>query len=256
MSELIIRECDILNVDFKFEDKITVATEVAKELANVIENQKLYQQFSGNKYVTVDGWNTLGTMLGCTPYVENVKDVTEILGTGRRNKEKVFEATVSIRRGDTVLARANSICSNMEKGKENQDPYAIYSMAQTRAIGKCYRLALGWIIKMSGYQSTPAEEMQENMVKAKTTKHKVIDAEKGTTTEPEPQIIDVTPESANIQDEPEKIVAKLCSKLQKDGNACRKASLMKLAKTHNCPEDVIDYIKTLNNDDLKAKYDT
>ena len=39
------------------------------------------------------------------------------------------------------------------------DEYAILSMAQTRAIGKAFRNLIGWVIKMAGYESTPAEEM-------------------------------------------------------------------------------------------------
>jgi hypothetical protein len=33
-------------------------------------------------------------------------------------------------------------------------------MAQTRAIGKAYRNLIGWVMKMTGYESTPAEEMK------------------------------------------------------------------------------------------------
>ena len=32
-------------------------------------------------------------------------------------------------------------------------------MAQTRALGKAYRMALSWIVKMADYEPTPAEEM-------------------------------------------------------------------------------------------------
>lgn len=37
--------------------------------------------------------------------------------------------------------------------------FSIRSMAQTRATGKVYRLALSWIMKMAGFEPTPAEEM-------------------------------------------------------------------------------------------------
>lgn len=262
-NEVMLRECDILNEEYKFEDKITVAEEVATALSNVIEKQQLYQTFGKNqqKYVTVDGWNTLGTMLGCTPYVENVRDVTDIFGKGIRKRERFFEATVSIRKGDTVLSRVSSICSNLETGKENQDDYAIYSMAQTRAIGKGYRSALGWIIKLSGYESTPAEEMIEKQnemkrvnrvksfekAKAKTTKEENVDE----------VIIDVTPESATVVDEGDdvlKIVEELCQDIKATGEPCRKAKLLQLAKKTNCTSEVIDYIKGMKPEEFK-KYD-
>ena len=32
-------------------------------------------------------------------------------------------------------------------------------MAQTRAVGKAYRMKIGWLLKVAGYETTPAEEM-------------------------------------------------------------------------------------------------
>jgi len=32
-------------------------------------------------------------------------------------------------------------------------------MAQTRALGKAYRMALSWIVKMAGFEATYAEDM-------------------------------------------------------------------------------------------------
>ena len=58
-----------------------------------------------------------------------------------------------------ILSKAEAICSNDEPSKASYAPFSIYSMAQTRATGKAYRLALGWIMKLAGYESTPAEEM-------------------------------------------------------------------------------------------------
>ena len=43
--------------------------------------------------------------------------------------------------------------------KKTLAPFAICSMAQTRAEGKAYRLLLGWLIKAAGYEATPSEEM-------------------------------------------------------------------------------------------------
>lgn len=271
-NEIMLRECDILNVEYKFEDKIQVATDVATALSQVIESQQLYQKFGDNKYVTVDGWNTLGTMLGCTPYVESVEDVTSIFGNGKRKNEKVFQATVSIRRGDTVLARANSICSNTERGKENQDTYAIYSMAQTRAIGKCYRMALGWIIKMGGYSSTPAEEMQEEMVKvnkqkawnnakAKTMKTTFKATKKE---EPKEENDEGVIEAEIVEKEENKnyddLIKPFITKVQESGVNVRKPAIMKQIRDSDLDietqEELIDYVReNLRNSGLKAKYD-
>ena len=148
---------------------ITVISPPAQGFSVEIGKQK-------QEYVTVEGWETLGTMLGCTPYVEEVVELP-------MDKPKFgFKATVSIRKGDMILSRASAVA---ERNNMQGDRPSVYSMAQTRALGKAYRMALGWIIKMAGYEPTPAEEMEEiarkegfERAKAKTKKsNNVIDVE-------------------------------------------------------------------------------
>lgn len=155
-EDITIRDADILNVNYNFDDKITVATKVASSLKNVIKTQGLSVEITNkkgqtNEYVTAEGWEVLGTMLGCTPYVEEVVEIPSA------HKAKFcYKATVSIRQGDVVLSRAFAIA---ERNERQKDRHSVYSMAQTRALGKAYRMALSWIIKMAGYEPTPAEEM-------------------------------------------------------------------------------------------------
>lgn len=152
-----LRDSDILNPDYNFDDKITVATKVATSLKKVIDDQGLAVQIGKkptgepNLYVTAEGWEVLGTMLGCTPYVEEVTEIPT-----ERKGHFIYKAIVSIRHNDTVLAKAEAIAERNQKQRER--PF-VYSMAQTRALGKAYRMALSWIIKMAGYEPTPAEEM-------------------------------------------------------------------------------------------------
>lgn len=160
-----IRDSDILSMDYSFDEKIEVATKVATSLSKVIDSQGLAIEIGrGNKYVTVDGWETLGVMLGCTPYVESVVEIPS-------DKKGVFryQATVSIRQGDTVISRATAIA---ERNRMQSDRPSVFSMAQTRALGKAYRMALGWIMKMGGYESTPYEEMPQS--KKNVKKNKIV----------------------------------------------------------------------------------
>lgn len=63
------------------------------------------------------------------------------------------------------ISKAQAICSNAEANRLGNEEYAIASMAQTRATGKAFRLAFSWIVKLAGYEPTPAEEVvidQEN----------------------------------------------------------------------------------------------
>jgi hypothetical protein len=51
------------------------ATEVATELARVIEGQHLYVIIAGRKYVRCEGWTTCAAMRGVIPReVSNVED--------------------------------------------------------------------------------------------------------------------------------------------------------------------------------------
>ena len=146
-----IRDADILNMDYSFDDKIEVATKVAASLKRVIQSQDLAVKIGPSEYVTAEGWEVLGTMLGCTPYVEDVVEIPV------DHKHKfMYKATVSIRQGDTILSRASAMA---ERNNMQKDRPSVYSMAQTRALGKAYRMALSWIVKMADYEPTPAEEM-------------------------------------------------------------------------------------------------
>ena len=160
-----IRDADILNMDYSFDDKIEVATKVAASLKNVIQSQDLAVKIGQSEYVTAEGWEVLGTMLGCTPYVEEVVEIPT------EHKAKfMYKATVSIRQGDTILSRASAMA---ERNNMQKDRPSVYSMAQTRALGKAYRMALSWIVKMADYEPTPAEEMP----RFKPTDLEVIEAE-------------------------------------------------------------------------------
>jgi hypothetical protein len=130
---------------------VTFVTQVANVLADVIEKQKLYKNIQGKKYIEVDGWTTLGALLGVLPRETSVTELPD--GS--------YVGAVDLVRTDSgkVVGGASSLCSIEEKRWSNADKYARRSMAVTRATGKSYRLAFSWIVKMAGYESTPAEEM-------------------------------------------------------------------------------------------------
>lgn len=133
------------------QDIVVRATAMAKTLANIITEQGLFTTISGRKYVHVEGWTTLGAMLGIMPREVDVHE----------NENGDYEATVELIRvsDGAVIGRASSIVSTDEKTWANRPRYARRSMAVTRATGKAYRLGYSWIMKLAGYEPTPAEEM-------------------------------------------------------------------------------------------------
>jgi hypothetical protein len=135
------------------------AREMANALADVIERQKLATVIHGRKHVNVEGWTTLGIMLGVVP-----REVSTVETDG------VYTATVELVRvvDQGVISRASAECGSADEldryGKPiwaNRPRYARRSMAQTRATGKACRLAFSWIMALAGYEPTPAEEMPD-----------------------------------------------------------------------------------------------
>lgn len=156
----------ILNPDIPMRAKIDVATDVADCLSNLVKSQGLVVTGLNGRnkdaeYVTVEGWEVLGTMLGIVP-------VTTIIDEMKNDKGRIigYKARATLYQnpiiendnivGGTVIARAEATA---DKSGFQRDLFAIASMAQTRALGKAYRMGLSWIMKMAGFEGTFAEDM-------------------------------------------------------------------------------------------------
>ena len=137
-------------------DVIRQASAVAQQLAAVIKDRKLYSKIQGREFVRVEGWTTLGAMLGIIPREASVTE-----------REDGYEAVVELVRMDSgaVVGRGSAVCLRDEKTWRDRATYAIRSMAITRATGKAFRLGFSWIMTLAGYEPTPAEEMDEITVK-------------------------------------------------------------------------------------------
>jgi len=133
---------------------------MANVLKDVIEKQKMFQLFNGKKYVTVDGWCTLGSMLSILPAEKEV----HAIDNGWYAKVDLINKANGL-----VVGSASAICTRSERNWEKREEYAIRSMSITRATGKAYRLAFSWIMNMAGYQSTPAEEMSDEFTTKPST---------------------------------------------------------------------------------------
>ena len=157
----------ILNPEIPMSTKVGVATNVANCLAPLVRNQGLVVKGLNAKdkeaeYVTVEGWEVLGTMLGIVPdtrIVEEMKnDKDRTIGFKARAtlyQNPTFEDGKII--GGHVLATAEAYCTRDDFQKKY---FSMASMAQTRALGKAYRMALSWVMKMAGFEGTYAEDME------------------------------------------------------------------------------------------------
>ena len=156
----------ILNPAIPMRTKIGVATEVADCLSGLVRSQGLVVTGLNRKdkdaeYVTVEGWEVLGTMLGIVPVTTIIEDIKNKQGNtvGYKARATLYQNPIIENDeivGGTVIARAEA---QADRSGFQKDLFAIASMAQTRALGKAYRMGLSWIMKMAGFEGTFAEDM-------------------------------------------------------------------------------------------------
>jgi len=175
------------------------AIDIATPLAQLIKDRGLSKNLGGDKdHVQIEGWQTLGGMLGLsvdTAWTRKVTDpdgewappVWHLEQQERPSKFKQgtymadvkvidtpgkggWEARVEVRRPDGSQAGTGEMeCRWDERNWRDNDSYALRSMAQTRAASKAYRQALGFVMVLAGFSATPAEEMDGVAVKPHRT---------------------------------------------------------------------------------------
>lgn len=129
---------------------LDLGRKIAVVLADIIIKQGLFVNVQNKKHVYVEGWTTMGAMLGVTP-----REVSSV-----PLEDGSYEGTVELVRlcDGMVIGRASAVCG-AEVPWNKREKYARKSMATTRATGKAFRLAFSWIMKLAGYEVCPAEEM-------------------------------------------------------------------------------------------------
>lgn len=135
---------------------INNALVVAEDCAKLIREKHLSAKIQGKEFVMVEGWQFAGTRFGIIPIAGNPKRL-------ERDDEIIYECTcdlINVATGQ-VVGHGYALCSSKEQSKRGFAEYALASMAQTRSIGKAYRNLLSWLMKSSGFEPTPFEEMDE-----------------------------------------------------------------------------------------------
>lgn len=130
------------------------ATRAASALAKVLNRQKLYITIGSGekarKYITVEGWTLLGSMLGVFARVE----WTHPIANGWEARAEAIVGATGM-----VIGAAEASCLRTEGPWRERDDYALRGMAQTRAISRALRGPLDFVVKLAGYATTPAEEV-------------------------------------------------------------------------------------------------
>jgi hypothetical protein len=145
---------------FRTDDPVEVverASRVADALKGVLDRQGLTANIQGKRHVLVEGWTTLGAMVGVTAVPAWTRPLE---GAAPQGRVFGWEARVEARTLDgRVIGAAEAMCTRDERKWKGAEDYALRSMAQTRATSKALRGPLGFVVTLAGYQATPAEEM-------------------------------------------------------------------------------------------------
>lgn len=132
---------------------VSQASQVAGLLTNILRDQKLVANISGREHVMVEGWTMLAAMMNHSVGTTGTEPVTIDGHAGFQTHATVYD------RHGNVVGSADGICTRGERSWAKRDDYALAGMAQTRAVSRALRQRFGFVIRLAGYESTPAEEM-------------------------------------------------------------------------------------------------
>ena len=127
---------------------------MADALKTALDQGGMTMKIGRSEHVLIDGWQTLGSMLGVSPHVVWSRPLEH--GDG-------WEARAEARTVDgRVVGSAEAMVTRAERNWRTAEEYALRSMAQTRAMSKALRGPLGFVITLAGRNATPAEEVAQD----------------------------------------------------------------------------------------------
>lgn len=129
------------------------ATGVATLLTTILREQNLVANISGKDHVLVEGWTLLASMMNHSVGTTNTRPVEVDGHSGFIAHAEVYDQS------GNVVGSADGICTRGERAWSRRDDYALSGMAQTRAISRACRQRFGFVVRLAGYEPTPAEEM-------------------------------------------------------------------------------------------------
>lgn len=135
---------------------ISQVTKFANELKQFIVDNGFYTEIQGKNYAHVEAWQYAAMRCGFRPIVSQVTEMPSDAG------EIKYQSLVQLHDMDgRIVGGGVAVCSSRERSNR-KDEYAIAAMAQTRAISRAVRNSLSWVLKIAGYEATPADEMSDN----------------------------------------------------------------------------------------------
>ena len=125
--------------------------ELADVLMDVVRTKQLAVRIRNREHLTVEAWTTLGAFVGVHAAIVWTKPNESGDGILARAEARTLEGA--------LVGAAEGECSRVENRWKDAEPYAIRSMASTRAISRALQAPLRHIAVLAGYEGTTAEEM-------------------------------------------------------------------------------------------------
>ena len=139
---------------------VNYARECAVALAGVLSEGNGYRTIGERKHPTIEGVQTLAAMTHHSIEIEWAHPVNPEISPPSKTGVSAWEARAIMRdRNGRVVAAGESMAEPSEGAFWGRSNYAVRSMAQTRAMGRCGRGRLGYIFLLAGLSATPAEEI-------------------------------------------------------------------------------------------------
>jgi hypothetical protein len=125
--------------------------ELADTLMDVVHSKQLAVKIRNREHLTVEAWTTLGAFVGVHAAIVWTKPNETGDGILARAEARTLEGA--------LVGAAEAECSRVESRWKDAEPYAIRSMASTRAISRALQAPLRHIAVLAGYAGATAEEM-------------------------------------------------------------------------------------------------
>lgn len=147
------------------------ATRIANAIAPLIRERHLFKRIGKSEHVYVEAWALAGSMLGVFAITVRTWEIGDDDGYGATVEARTITGAI-VGRADAVVMRGEAVGTD-----DHGDPirkwleapaFQLISMAQTRGSSKALRMPLAFIMKLAGYETTPAEEMEAAAARGET----------------------------------------------------------------------------------------
>ena len=123
----------------------------ATKFKKFVEANKLATEFDGKTYLLAEAWQYIVALKNL--FIETVVDT--------HRTPEIVRVTVkaTLKEGSSVVSEGVMQASSEEKWLKDKSAYAVYGLAQTRAISRAVRNRFGYLARACGFEAVPFEEI-------------------------------------------------------------------------------------------------